>query len=171
MSSALTTPRISNFLSILFSFFLLLTLPRFVEPQTQTMDSLPSHFTIELNGSSIANIKPDAEDRAQAVTGPDAAVFTLNEGKLQCGDWLLARPSREDRSFLPKPVRWFKIGSEGDKLPVQPVTVEEDGNSYKIKFASEFTYQGLLSYLTEVYRCTIDLPRRRCICGPSRRCG
>ncbi|KAJ4305229.1 hypothetical protein N0V90_000760 [Kalmusia sp. IMI 367209] len=98
------------------------------------MDSLSSSFTIEVNGSPIAKIDSDAEDRAQATTGSDAAVFTLQDGKLRSGDWVLGRAVREDRSFLPKPVRWFKVGDEADKLPVQPVTAHEDGASYKIKF-------------------------------------
>ncbi|KAJ4349940.1 uncharacterized protein N0V89_008560 [Didymosphaeria variabile] len=100
------------------------------------MDTLSDSFTIQVNGTPIAKAEPDAEDRLQATTGPDAAVFTLKDGRLQSGDRLLARATREDRSFLPKPVRWFKIGAEGDKLPVHPVTAHKEGSSYKIKFAN-----------------------------------
>ncbi|KAF1978552.1 hypothetical protein BU23DRAFT_549974 [Bimuria novae-zelandiae CBS 107.79] len=100
------------------------------------MDTLSASFTIEVDGTPIAKVGFSAEDRAQATTGPDAAVFTLKDGRLQSGDWVLARPMREDRSFAPKPVRWFKVSTEGDKLPVRPVTADEDGDSYKIKFAN-----------------------------------
>jgi hypothetical protein len=103
------------------------------------MNTLSDSFIIEVNGTPIARptkVGPDAEDRVQATTGPDAAVFTLQNGKLQSGDWVLARATREDRSFLPKPVRWFKVGAEGEKLAVHPVTAHKEGNLFKIKFAS-----------------------------------
>jgi hypothetical protein len=103
------------------------------------MNTLSSSFIIEVNGTPIAyptKVGPDAEDRVQAMTGSNAAVFTLKDGRLQSGDWVLARATREDRSFLPKPVRWFKVGAEGEKLPVYPVTAHEEGGLYKIKFAS-----------------------------------
>ncbi|KAF2444875.1 hypothetical protein P171DRAFT_520969 [Karstenula rhodostoma CBS 690.94] len=103
---------------------------------TDSMDTLSGPFIIEINGMPITKVGSNAEDRTQATTGPDAATFTLKSGKLQSGDWVLARATREDRSFLPKPVRWFKIGAEGDKLPVHPVTAHEEGSSYKIKFAN-----------------------------------
>lgn len=38
------------------------------------MDTLTASFTIEVDGTPIAKVGPDAEDRAQATTGPDAAV-------------------------------------------------------------------------------------------------
>ncbi|KAK3203315.1 hypothetical protein GRF29_112g842039 [Pseudopithomyces chartarum] len=100
------------------------------------MDTLTASFTIEVDGTPIAKVGPDAEDRAQATTGPDAAVFTLKDGRLRSGDWVLARPTREDRSFAPKPVRWYKASAEDDKLPVHPVSAHEDGDTYQIKFAS-----------------------------------
>lgn len=107
------------------------------------MDALSGPFIIEVNGIPIAKTKSDAEDRVQATTGPDAATFTLKNGRLRAGDWILARAIREDRSFLPKPVRWFKIGAEEDKLPVQPVTAHEEGSSYKIKFASTYMFSSI----------------------------
>lgn len=100
------------------------------------MDTLSESFTIEIDGKPVAKVGDDTEDCVQATTGHDAAVFTLKDGKLQSGDWLLARPTREDRSFLPKPVRWFKKGTEDNQLPVHRVTAYEEGSSYKLKFAS-----------------------------------
>lgn len=97
------------------------------------MDTLSKSFTIELDGSPIAKVGPQAEDRSQATTGPDAAVFTLKDGRLQSGDWLLARPTVENRSFAPKPVLWFK---PADDLSIHPVTAHKHGTSYKIKIAS-----------------------------------
>lgn len=40
------------------------------------MDTLSPSFTIEVDGTPIAKVGPAAEDRAQATTGPDAAVCT-----------------------------------------------------------------------------------------------
>ncbi|KAF9740107.1 hypothetical protein PMIN04_007368 [Paraphaeosphaeria minitans] len=100
------------------------------------MDTLSGSFIIEIDGKPIAKVGSDTEDRMQATTGPDAAVFTLKDQRLRSGDWVLARATVENRSFLPKPVRWFKTGTEGEKLPVHPVTAHEDGTSYKIRFAN-----------------------------------
>ena len=100
------------------------------------MDNLNASFTIEVDGKPIAKVGPDAEDRAQATTGSDAAVFTLKDGRLRSGEWVLARPLRENRSFAPKPVCWFKIPADSGELRVHPVTAHEDGESYDIKFAS-----------------------------------
>ncbi|OAG08077.1 uncharacterized protein CC84DRAFT_1214617 [Paraphaeosphaeria sporulosa] len=100
------------------------------------MDTLSGPFIIEIDGKPIAKVGSDAEDHVQATTGPDAAVFTLKDRRLQSGDWVLARATVENRSFLPKPVRWFKIGADSEKLPVHPVIAHEEGTSYQIKFAN-----------------------------------
>lgn len=105
------------------------------------MDSLPSSFTIEVNGNSIANVGADAEHGVQAQTGSDAAVFTLKDGRLHCGDWVLGRSAKEDRSFLPKQVMWFKE-SEVGRRGVQPVTASEKGESYQLRFASKCFGRG-----------------------------
>ncbi|KAF2791176.1 hypothetical protein K505DRAFT_327055 [Melanomma pulvis-pyrius CBS 109.77] len=102
---------------------------------TGTMDSLSSSFTIEVNGRPIANVGDGAEDPIQAKTGSEAAVFTLKDGRLQCGDWLLGRSVTEDRSFLPKQVLWFKSNKDSDRR-VRPVTASENGGSYQLRFAN-----------------------------------
>ncbi|KAF2998589.1 hypothetical protein E8E13_006568 [Curvularia kusanoi] len=97
------------------------------------MDSLDKPFTIELNGSPIANVGSDATDKTQAKTGSEAAVFTLKDGFLQQGDWILGRNLTENRSMLPKEVYWFKSGSDNDKR-VQPVAAHKDGDNVELKF-------------------------------------
>ncbi|KAF2640585.1 hypothetical protein P280DRAFT_469334 [Massarina eburnea CBS 473.64] len=99
------------------------------------MNTLSASFTIEVNGTPIAKVGPDAEDRTHATIGPDAAVFTLKDGRLQSGDWILGRPMREDRSLGPKAVRWFRA-RDGDHKLVNPVTAHEDGHSYKIEISA-----------------------------------
>jgi hypothetical protein len=98
------------------------------------MDSLPSPFTIELDGSPITSVDAGAEDRTQAKTGTGAAVFELKNKRLQCDGWILARSRIEDRSALPKQVMWFKADSD---LPVHPVTATKDGDAYQLKFNSK----------------------------------
>ena len=100
------------------------------------MDGLDASFTVEIHGAPIAKVGDDAEDRSQAETGSEAAVFTLSGGRLRSGDWILGRSTTENRSFLPKPVFWFKAsgGSEGS---VRAVTAHRDGDAYQLKFDSE----------------------------------
>jgi hypothetical protein len=123
------------------------------------MDSLPSSFTIELNGSPVAKVGNDAEDRVQAKLGTEAAVFTLKNGRLECGDWVLGRNLTEDRSFLPKKVLWFKATEDNAKA-VQPVTAHEDGDSFKLKFAGMWMHRSLplrvASLLTSISRRSFD---------------
>ncbi|PSN66939.1 hypothetical protein BS50DRAFT_378688 [Corynespora cassiicola Philippines] len=98
------------------------------------MDNLDSTFTIEINGSPICNLPGDVEEPVQAKVGSssDAAVFTLKDGHLQCGDWILGRALAENRSMLPKQVLWFKLG---DKERAQPVAAHADGSSYSLRFS------------------------------------
>lgn len=97
------------------------------------MDSLESSFTIEINGSPISNISDDIELPIQAKVGTDAAVFTLKNGRLQCGDRVLGRSVTENRSMLPKQILWFGSNTNNDKI--QLVTAQPDGNSYQLAFA------------------------------------
>lgn len=101
---------------------------------SQDMDSLPAPFTIEINGSPIAKVDANAEDRTHAKTGKEAAVFELKDSRLQCNGHILGRSLVEDRSFLPKQVWWFKADTD---MPVQKVTASQDGESYQLKFASK----------------------------------
>jgi hypothetical protein len=125
------------------------------------MDSLPSSFTIEVNGAPIAKVGDDAAHGVQAKTGPDAAVFTLKDSRLQCGDWVLGRSVKEDRSFLPKQVMWFKSAEVG-KRGVQPVTASESGDSFLLRFASKCSIRGVVWCVVRVltFGC-----RREIDCG------
>ncbi|KAF2711324.1 hypothetical protein K504DRAFT_427611 [Pleomassaria siparia CBS 279.74] len=100
---------------------------------TKSMHSLTESFTIEVNGSPIAKVAEDAEDSTQAKTGSDGAVFTLKDGQLQSGNWLLARNLTEDRSFMPKPVQWFKSG-EDTAQRIKPVSASKVGDGYQLRF-------------------------------------
>jgi hypothetical protein len=101
---------------------------------TRAMDSLPSPFTVEIDGNPITTVAAGAEDRTQAKTGTDAAVFELKNSRLQCEDWILARSKVEDRSALPKQVMWFKADSD---LPVHAVTAIQNGEEYQLQFNSK----------------------------------
>ncbi|KAF2271137.1 hypothetical protein CC78DRAFT_538812 [Lojkania enalia] len=101
---------------------------------TTNMQSLDSSFIIEVDGKPIAKVSDNNEDRIQAKTGSEAALFTLKDGRLYSDDWILGRAMMEDRSLLPKPVLWFKSSADSQKL-VQPVTAHQNGDSYQIKFA------------------------------------
>ncbi|KZM26921.1 hypothetical protein ST47_g1931 [Ascochyta rabiei] len=97
------------------------------------MDSLDTPFIIELNGSPIASVGNSVEDRIQAKIGSEAAVFTLQDGRLRQGDWILGRNSTENRSMLPKEIYWFKSSADGEKK-VSPVAAHQDGDSILLKF-------------------------------------
>jgi hypothetical protein len=104
---------------------------------SSTMDSLPSPFTIEIDGKPIAKLAADADDHTQARLGDDAAVFSLKDKRLQCGDWIVGRDLTENRSFLPKKVAWYKAGKENEER-VQPVTARKEGEEYQLVFTSTF---------------------------------
>lgn len=105
--------------------------------QQTIMQSLSAPFTIEINGRPICSIDTSAEDYTQAKVGTDAATFTLKDGRLQSGDWVLGRNLTEDRSMLPKKVFWFKAGPEIENI-VQTVTAYRNGESYQLKFAGMY---------------------------------
>ncbi|KAH9867051.1 hypothetical protein IAQ61_007642 [Plenodomus lingam] len=100
------------------------------------MDSLDFSFKIEINGQAIAEIGNSGQSLSQATVGPGApAIFTLKEGRLRCGEWILSRKRVEDRSFAPKQVVWFKVGTESEEQ-AQPVTANQEGEDYQIKFGN-----------------------------------
>jgi hypothetical protein len=142
-------PTLSNHCLIFFCPFILIFLWSFSQSRalpsfpnfapTGIMNSLPSSFTIVVNGNPIASVGSDAEHGVQATTGADAAVFTLKDGRLQCDDRFLGRSMKEDRSFLPKPVLWFK-STEG----IRPVTASEKGDSYQLRFSSMCLRRGIV---------------------------
>lgn len=91
-------------------------------------------FTIEIAGATIAKVtETDNEEMIQAATGTDAAIFTLKEGHLLSGDWVLGRYQVEDRSLLPKKLLWIKASESGAER-LQLVYAEKDGESYKLRF-------------------------------------
>jgi hypothetical protein len=110
---------------------------------TADMESLETSFIVEIDGTPIAQVSDDTKDRTQATTGSKAAVFTLKNGRLQSGDWLLGRNRTEDRSMLPKQVLWFPMSEDSEKL-VKPVTAHQDGDSYQLKFGGPYLKE--LSY-------------------------
>ncbi|KAG7142623.1 hypothetical protein HYQ45_000990 [Verticillium longisporum] len=98
------------------------------------MDTLDFPFSIELGGASIVQAAGNAEEPVQAKTGFKAAIFTLKDGRLSSGDFILGRYASEDRSFLPKPVLWFKK-TDGDGPKVQRVTAKEKDGSFQLIFS------------------------------------
>ena len=117
-----------------FTFLSTVSLSRLLSsPSLGNMDSLDTPFTIELNGSPIAKIGNNAEDKTQAECGSEAAVFTLQNGRLQHGEWVLGRNKTENRSMLPKEVYWFKSGDDIDQR-VKPVAAHKDGEAIQLKF-------------------------------------
>jgi hypothetical protein len=121
-----------------FIFLSTVSLPRLLSsPTLGNMDSLDTPFTIELNGSPIANVGNNAEDKTQAKCGSEAAVFTLKDGHLQHGEWVLGRNKTENRSMLPKEVYWFRDGEDVDKR-VKPVAAHKDGDAIQLKFGGSF---------------------------------
>lgn len=117
-----------------FVFLSTISLPRLLSsPTLGNMDRLDKPFTIELNGSPITNVGSNAEDKTQAKTGSEPAVFTLKDGFLQHSDWVLGRNLTENRSMLPKEVYWFKSGEDVDRR-VQKVAAHQDGDTITLTF-------------------------------------
>jgi hypothetical protein len=117
---------------------------------TAVMDTLPSSFSIEVNGKPIAKIGDSEASKTQAKveTGAEAAVFELKNGRLGCGGWMLGRNLTEDRSMLPKKVLWFKM-SEDEEKSIQPVAAEKEGESYVLRFGGECTMHELSDFWTD----------------------
>jgi hypothetical protein len=102
---------------------------------TSIMDTLPSPFSISINDKPIAKISDSESSRTQAkvVSGAEAAVFELKNGRLGCGGWMLGRNLTEDRSMLPKKVMWFKMAEEEERT-IQAVAAEKEGDGYVLRF-------------------------------------
>jgi hypothetical protein len=125
----------------------------FLGPFTaQTMDSIPSPFTIKINGKPVTKLDQNAEDPSPSKVGKDAAVFNLKNNRLQSGDWYMGRDLMENRSFGPKKVSWYKANVENEKR-VQPVTAKKEGDAYQLIFKSMFESR---SY---IIRCNIYMLR------------
>lgn len=96
------------------------------------MESLDKPFTIHINGKPVAAVDSNADSGVQAQLGSDAATFTLKEGRLVSGDWILGRNLTEDRSMGPKKLAWFKEGTE-PATRLHAVTAYEEGGEHKLK--------------------------------------
>lgn len=126
----------------------------FLEPfTTHAMDSIPSPFTIKINGKPVAKLDESAESRTPAMLGKDAAVFSLKNSRLQSGDWIMGRDLMENRSFGPKKVSWYKANAENEKR-VQLITAKKEGEAYQLMFTSMLE---LLSHVTRYDRCMLKL--------------
>jgi hypothetical protein len=104
---------------------------------SQTMDSIPSQFTIKINGKPIAKVDDGADDHTQGKLGQDAAVFNLKDSQLQSGEWIIGRDWTENRSFGPKKVSWYKANADSEKQ-VQPVTAKKEADTYSLVFRMFF---------------------------------
>jgi hypothetical protein len=104
---------------------------------TSAMNNIPVPFTIEIDGKPIAKADVGAKDHTQAKLGQEPAVFTLANGRLQNGDWIMGRDFTENRSFLPKKVSWYEANAENE-LRVQPVLAKKEANNYQLIFTSMF---------------------------------
>jgi hypothetical protein len=109
---------------------------------TQTMDAIPSPFTIEIDGKPVAKLAENAEEYSQAKVGKDAAVFNLKDKRLQCGEWVMGRDLTENRSFGPKKVSWYKASAENEGR-VQHVTAKKEGGAYQLVFTSMLLFRLL----------------------------
>jgi hypothetical protein len=129
--------------------------------QMNAMDSIPSPFTIEIDGKPLAKIDEGAEDGSQAKLGQEPAIFSLKNSRLQCGDWIVGRNTIENRSYLPKKVSWYKANAENQKK-VQIVTAKKEGGLYQLIFKSTFS-QLICAEMNmhtldakAVHRCKVD---------------
>ncbi|KPM36928.1 hypothetical protein AK830_g9639 [Neonectria ditissima] len=100
------------------------------------MNSIEIPFTIFVDGKPVGFPAED-EDRFQARAGPQPAVFSLRDGRLQSQGWFLGRSVIEDMSLMPKRVYWFKVGS-GQEDAIQRVDAFPNGGSFDLKFAGRF---------------------------------
>ncbi|KAJ6119779.1 hypothetical protein N7523_004059 [Penicillium sp. IBT 18751x] len=95
------------------------------------MESLDRPFTIQIHDEYVTRVEEDSDPLAHALVGSEPAVFTLNDGVLECEGWYLGRHVVEDRSLLPKRVLWFRVG-EHDPGMIQPTLAEPEEDSYKL---------------------------------------
>lgn len=106
--------------------------------------SIPPSFTIILDDAFITNPPNDNDEariQAQAdVNSGNAAIFSLNNGILESGDWYLGRFLVEDRSLLPKRVFWLKKEDTEANFVHRTEIEQLDGNVYGVKNGGTHTY-------------------------------
>jgi hypothetical protein len=115
----------------------------------QAMDGISSPFTIQINGKPVAKLDGKAEEYSQAKVGKDAAVFSLKDKRLQCGEWVMGRDLTENRSFGPKKVSWYRASAENEGR-VQPVTAKKEGGAYELVFTSMSLFRHFLNDMIDV---------------------
>lgn len=102
-----------------------------------TMENLSKPFTIQINDKYVAPVDASANDGIQAKVGSEAATFTLKDGRLVSGDWILGRNLTEDRTFGPKKIGWFKDEAHNAQR-LHTVTAHQEGESHRLKFGGMF---------------------------------
>jgi hypothetical protein len=113
------------------------------------MDGISSPFTIQINGKPVAKLDGNAEEYSQTKVGKDAAVFSLKDKRLQCGEWVMGRDLTENRSFGPKKVSWYRASAENEGR-VQPVTAKKEGGAYELVFTSMSLFRHFLNDMIDV---------------------
>ncbi|KAF1978796.1 hypothetical protein BU23DRAFT_448394, partial [Bimuria novae-zelandiae CBS 107.79] len=79
----------------------------------------------------------------RATLGSKVATFTLKDGRLVSGDWVLGRNLTEDRSLGPNKIAWFKDNSESGKR-LHVVNAHVDRGSHQLKFGGNGDLDGCL---------------------------
>ncbi|KAJ5691426.1 hypothetical protein N7488_012161 [Penicillium malachiteum] len=114
------------------------------------MSSIKRSFQIKINDQAVAPVDDNGEDQIQASFGPDAAVFTLTDGRLESNGWYLGRYLVEDRSLLPKRVYWFRKGSGVEPDWIHLVSAEPSGTSYSLLFSGDPSHE---IWGPDLYQC------------------
>lgn len=100
------------------------------------MEKVNGSFTIQINDQPVCLVEDSSEPRIHASLGTSPAVFSLIDGRLESGDWILGRFLVEDRSLNPKKVFWFKKQDTDLKL-VQKTLAVPNGDSLVLVFAGK----------------------------------
>jgi hypothetical protein len=119
-----------------------LSLQQLVIPPTGTMDSYEHPFAIELGGAYVAEVESNFEGQIPARIGPNPAIFTLKNGCLSSGPWVMGRAMVENKSAHPKEVYWFNETTPVERGIPDPswrdyhsVTAQHNGESIKLLFS------------------------------------
>jgi hypothetical protein len=95
-------------------------------------------------------VESDFELQIPARIGPNPAIFTLKDGRLSSGPWVMGRALMEDKSLSPKQVYWFNETAPAERGIPDPtwrdyhsVTAQESGESIKLLFS----YAGMDAHL------------------------
>lgn len=103
------------------------------------METIEGSFIIEVNNQPIKVAEKSGEPQIHASLGPNPAIFTLVDGRLESEGWILGRYLVEDRSLLPKRVFWFDMQHAKQDL-IQKTLAVPDGDSYVLEFAGKWKW-------------------------------